>query len=244
MSEYFRERNNRIQAGFALRTGKLLAQYRYLTGSLLPTEKYEATLAICAFQALLTNCYELICAMKHHQREFWSSSIPDIGIGHLGMRRSFVAMNTFPDALTYSEFVEHLRNALSHPTSPDRRPQHPTTGYTTTPDGSGVITQFRFTDSPWIDRGAIHSKALSNNEAIVKRTLESFQRNRAKAAHLDVRNKLGKYQICDGDTLYLPVFIAELPLSALTDLAIELANHLSQPVDEKWDGRTIQRLVA
>ncbi len=113
MGEYFREPNNRIQAGFALHTGKLLAQYRDLTRSLLPTEKYEATLAVCALRALLTNCTELRKAMRRHQREFWDLPVPDIGIGHLGIRRSFVATNTFPCALTYFDFVEHLRNALS-----------------------------------------------------------------------------------------------------------------------------------
>jgi len=243
MTEYFRESNNRIQAGFAQHTGKLLAQYRNLTANLLSTQKYEATLAVCALQALLTNCTELMSAMKRHQRGFWSDPIADIP-GHWGIRRSFVVTNTFPDKLTYDKFITHLRNALSHPASPDKAPQHPTTGYTTLPDGSGVITRFCFTDSPWVDRGCIHSKASSSDENKVKKTLESFLGNKQRADELEVRISLGKYQIYHGNEIYLPVFVAELPLQALTDLAIGLANHLSQPVVESWDGRTIQRLVA
>lgn len=244
MGEYFREPNNRIQAGFALHTGNLLAQYRNLTAELLPNQKYEATLAVCALQALLTNCTELMSSMRRHQRGFWSDPIPDIGQGHWGISRTFVATNTFPDELTYDKFITHLRNALSHPTSPDRAPQHPTTGYTTLPDGSDVISQFRFIDSPWVDRGCIHSKASSSDAEKVKKTLEQFQRSSQGAKALEVKTLQGKYQIYQGSQIYLPVFVAELPLSALTDLAIELANHLSQPVVESWDGRTIQRLVA
>lgn len=243
MSEYFRELPHRIQAGFALHTGKLLVQYRGLTGSLLPTEKYEATLAVCALQAMLTNCTELQKAMRRHQRKFWDDPVPDIGIGHLGIRRSFVATNTFPGALSYFDFVEHLRNSLSHPTSPDKRPQHPTTGYTTIPDESDVIAKFQATDSPWIDRGSILSKASCSDEVKVRDTVEKFKGG-PQVTQLEVRNNLGKFQIYRDNEIYLPVFVAELPLSALTDLAIELANHLSQPVNENWDGRTIQRLVA
>lgn len=244
MGEYFREPNNRIQAGFALHTGNLLAQYRNLTADLLPTQKYEATLAICALQALLTNCTELMNSMKRHQHGFWTDPVPDIGQGYWGISRTFVATNTFPDELTYDRFITHLRNALSHPTSPDKAPQHPTTGYTTLPDGLGVITQFCFTDSPWVDRGCIHSRASSSNEENVKNTLASFQRNNQRANELEIKVIQGKYQVYQGNQIYLPVFVAKLPLSALTDLAIELANHLSQPVVESWDGRTIQRLVA
>jgi len=245
MGEYFREPNNRIQAGFALHTGNLLVQYRNLTAELLSTQKYEATLAVCALQALLTNCTELMSSMKLHQREFWHDPIPDIGQGHWGIKRSFVATNTFPDELTYDKFITHLRNALSHPTSPDKASKHPTTGYTTLPDGSGVITTFCFTDSPWVDRGCIHSKASSSDEGKVNNTLSLFRKkHRQEANELEVRNIQGKCQIYQGNQIYLPVFVAELPLSALTDLAIELANHLSQPVVESWDGRAIQRLVA
>jgi hypothetical protein len=242
--EYFRESTNIIQAGFALHTGKLLVQYRNLTENLRPTQKYEATLAVCALQALLTNCTELMSSMKKHQRGFWSDPIPEIGNGHWGISRSFVVTNTFLDDLTYEEFIKHLRNALSHPTSPDKEPKHPTTGYTTLPDGSGDIAQFRFTDSPWVDRGRVHSKASSPKESLVKTTLERFQKDRPGTNELEVRFIQGKYQIYQGSQIYLTVFIAELPLSALTDLAIELANHLSQPIVESWDGRTIQRLVA
>ncbi len=242
MGEYFRELNNRIQAGFALNTGKLLFQYRSLTANLPPTQKYEATLTICALQALLTTCTELMRAMKRNQPGFWTDPITDIP-GHWGIRRSFIVSNNFPAELTYGGFITHLRNALSHPASPDMAP-HPTTGYTTCLDGSNIIARFCFTNSPWVDRGCIHSMASSLDEEQVKKTLKSFQRNQRGASELKVENIQGKYQIYHGNQIYLPVFVAELPLNALTDLAINLANHMSQPTLANWDGRTIQQLVA
>lgn len=240
--EYFRDPKNRIQAGFALNAGKLLIQYDALTTNLTPSAKFDATLAICVLQALLTNCAELLKAMKADRRGLFREDIPDIPY-QWGIRRSFVKTNTFPDNLTYEKFIEHLRNALSHPTSSEVE-HYPSTGYTTLPDGSGVISTFRFIDSPWVDRGRIHSKASSSDEQKVKRTAEEFERRHGVMSLEVVCNTNGRYEIFRDRQLYLPIFEAELPLVALTELAIGLANHLAQPAVENWDGETVHRLVA
>src|SRR5437762_3545132 len=69
-----------------------------------------------------------------------------------GINLSCVKRNTFsdPPELTSSVFIEHIRNALSHPTYPEKSPRHPSTGYTTMPDGSGIISRLCFIDSPWV----------------------------------------------------------------------------------------------
>jgi hypothetical protein len=180
--------------------------------------------------------------MKRHQQVLFSDVIPDIP-HRWDIKRSFIKRNSFPPALTYTKFLEHLRNALSHPTSPERG-SHPSTGYTTLPDGSGVISFFRFIDSPWVDRGRIHSKASSSNEQKVKRTAEEFERSQGVIGLEVVRNSDGRYEIFCDQQLYLPLFEAELPLAALTELGIGLANHLAQPTVENWDGKTVHRLVA
>lgn len=228
--EYIREPDDKIQADFALNAGKLLAQYGVLTANLKPTEKYDATLTVCALQALLTNCTELMNTRNRQQREFWTDAIPVIP-RHWGIKLSFVVENTFPSDLTYGDFVTHLRNALSHPTSPDKAPNHPTTGYTTLPDGSGIISRFCFTDSPWVDRGRVHSKASSTKEENVIKTVDDFEKQHRPGIGLEVRrNPRGKYEVFRDNQIYLPVFKAELPLAALTEMAIDLANFLAQPV--------------
>lgn len=247
MSEYSRP-NDKIQAGFALHIGKLLTQYRNLTSNLPLDEKYEATLTLCALQALLTNCTELMSSMKKSKRLFWHEPITDIP-RHWGIRTSFVVKDTCLDEpLTYDIFITHLRNALSHPTAPDKKPHLDSSGYTTIPDDTGIITRFRFIDSPWVDQGKLLHRYSSEKEEIVKRSLHLYrhanQRCRPQAHDLEIRKDANKYKIYQGNQIYIPVFIAELPLPDLTDMAIELANHIAQPVQDNWDGKTIRQLVA
>lgn len=241
--EYYRQPNNKIQAGFALHVGNLLKQYGALTANLDPKATYDATLTICALQSLLTTCIELLNAMKENQKAIFASEIPDLP-RLWGIKRSFITRNTFPQPLTYERLLKHLRNSLSHPTSPERG-DFPSTGYSTVPDQSGIISLIRFVDSPWIDCGRTHSKASSSTKAKVVKTVETFERQWGNA-NLEVRcNPTSKkYEVYHGQEIFLPVFEAEFSLSALRDLATGLSNHLAQPTVETWDGSTIHRLVA
>lgn len=240
--EYFRQPNNRIQAGFALNAGNLLVQYQNMMGSIPETSRYEATLVICVFQSLLTNCSELLASMSTHMKDAWQETLPDIP-ARWGLKRKFVTLNTFPVPLTYERFIAHLRNAVSHPTTPDKEPQLPSTGYTTIPGSSGMIENFRFTDSPWVDRGRDHSHYVRRDETKVKGRLDSF--NKKYGCHLEVsRNAAGLYQAMHDGQPYRPIFIAEIPLAGLMNIALELANYLAQPTQENWDGRIVHQLVA
>jgi hypothetical protein len=179
MGEYYREPHNKIQAGFALHAGKLLKQYESL--SKYHKEDYEATLLICILQSLLTICQELINAMKRSRSELWFTPVHDVPL-LLGVSRRFVRKDTFqPYELTYSRFIEHLRNALSHPTSPEKEPYYSSTGYTTLPDNSGIISRFLFVDSPWVIRGEICSRPSSPpNEQKVKEFATAFEQSACK----------------------------------------------------------------
>ena len=240
--EYFRQPNNRIQAGFALNAGNLLVQYQKMMASLPVDSRYEATLVICVFQSLLTNCSELLASMRKGDKPFWNVPLPDIP-SRWGLKRKFVTLDTLPVQLTYERFIEHLRNAVSHPTTPDKKPQLPSTGYTTIPGSSGTIETFRFTDSPWVDRGRDHSQYVSRDETKVKDRLDRFNKN--YGCHLECsRNSAGFYQAMHDGQPYRPIFIAEIPLAGLMNIALELANYLAQPTQENWDGRTMHQLVA
>jgi len=225
-----------------LHAGKLLAQYDSLVKH--QRENYEATLLVCTLQSLLTICKELIDATKEHRKELWSATVYDFP-GWLGMSRRFVKRDTFcPCELTYDRFIEHLRNAVSHPTSSEKRPFHPSTGYTTVPDYSGTISRFLFIDSPWVHRGEADSRACSSNEERVKDFAGRFQTKYPSVGITVRRESQGKYQIYKDEKVYIPVFEIEFSIVSLRSLMIELANYLAQPTIDHWDGKTIQRLVA
>lgn len=244
--EYARQFDG-VQAGHALRAGKLLVQYRSLARGLPPREQYDATLAVCILQSLLTKCDELLKYMESEriQRQFFDQAIEG-GVIAWGLKRSFIATDTFPEVLTLARFLEHLRNALSHP-APDAPFELKPTGYTTTDDSSGLITSFRFTDSPWVKKGGRDYKGplplSTENEA--KGKLKQFHREHKVDQYLEVvRQPDGTFELAREGTLYWPVFEVVLPLPTLVDLAIALANHLAQHTVENWDKRTIRELVA
>jgi len=240
--EYYRQPNNRIQAGFALNAGKLLVQYQTMMAPLPAASRYEATLVICVFQSLLTNCSELLASMKKGDKASWNEPLPDIS-SKWGLQRKFVTRDNFPAPLTYKRFISHLRNAVSHPTTPSKEPQLPSTGYTTIPGSSGMIETFRFTESPWVYRGEDFRSYVNKKETTVKRSLDRF--NKEYGCHLECsRNSEGLYRAMQDGQPYRPIFIAEIPLAGLMNIALELANYLAQPTQENWDGRTVRQLVA
>lgn len=184
--------------------------------------------------------------MRDHQKGIWQEPVRHIP-SSIGVSLSWVKRNTFPldgIELTHSKFIEHLRDALSHPTFPEKRPLHPSTGYTTVPDKTGTISRFRFINSPWVDRGEIKSHYCGNNEELLRQEADRFC-SKHQCGELEVRqNSKGKYQIFLGDKPYLPVFEAELSIEDLKSFAAELANYLAQPTREDWDGRSVVHLVA
>lgn len=241
--EYFRQPENQIQAGFALRSGKLLAQYINLRDELKPEERYDATLTVCVLQALLTTCSELRKTMENQRKRDFRTVLagtPD----RWGLCRDFIREDTFPqaEAPKAGRVLDHLRNALSHPTLAVAQ-DPPSTGYSTVLDGSEAISKFRFTDSPWIDKGKVFRRACSDDRAKVEALSKQFQD--AYGPHdLEVRLASGLYRIYRGDRPYLPVFVLELPLEAMVGLALNLANYLAQPANDQWDGQGIVQLVA
>jgi len=155
--EWYRE-GSVVRAGLALNAFRLLRQYDLLSKDRAPDEQYEATLALCVLQSLLTNCWEFHKSLNDRQRKEQFESVfttvdsllqdPDVSVE-----------NRFPGEFTPSDVLEHLRNALSHPALRDTSP--PTTGYTTVLDPSGLVTRLRFIDSPDLNsKGNLTQEAL------------------------------------------------------------------------------------
>ncbi len=244
MTEYVRSNEGKIQADLALRVGRLLRQYGDLTRDLREEKKYDTTLLICALQTLLANCSELLKAMKDRDRVMWRTEINN-GIDALGINRNFDIQCNFPGVLTRERFVNHLRNAVSHPTYPDHTPHHQSTGYTTMPDDTGIISKIVFVDSPWIDRGRFHSLATSKRQETVEKCKNKLITDYGNDIELNVvQNLRGKYEVRTGDVPYYPTFKAVGSVSQLKMFAIELANYIAQPTREDWDGKTIHSLIA
>lgn len=142
--EYERE-EGLIRSGFALHAWRLLKQYDALSRDLHPSQKYDATLTLCVLQSLLTNCYELYMYLDKKSPQVLGAL--DGHVQALLADPKVEVASTFPgEVLSARKLIEHIRNALSHPTM--RVTDPPTTGYTTIVDGSGQIVRMRFTDSP------------------------------------------------------------------------------------------------
>src|SRR5690349_20756716 len=89
--------------------------------------------------------------MTHTERRalrVFDKSIDDLGCPW-GIHPRMVTVNSFcRSPLRISDFLNHLRNSLSHPMTAPQPSELPTTGYTTLPDGTGVISRYQFTTSP------------------------------------------------------------------------------------------------
>ena len=241
--DYFKQEGNKIRAGLALDAGKLLVQYGKLTNHLPPEKKYDATLTLCVLQCLLTNCIELLAAMEIDQKAFFKETIKDVP-HRWGLTRSFITCNTFPIEVTLEGVLEHLRHAVSHPTSSESS-KFSSTGYTTSPDASGLVSVFRFTDSPWVKNGGEKSLALSTDKGNLRSRIKRFEKEHSLSGYLAVSPQPdGTFSIVHEGELFMPIFTIELPLPALVDLTRSLANHLAQPALEQWDGKLIHQLVA
>jgi len=218
MTEYFRLPGNQIQAGFALNAGKLLTQYCSLTRELPFDKKYEATLAICVLQSLLTNCTELLRAMEDHQRQFFKQAITDER-PCWALTRSLIMENSFPGDVTLERMLIHMRNALSHPTAAEPTAL-PATGFTTSNDPSTRVSAFRLTDSPWVKDGALHWPALPMTEKKAGAKIDAFEEEYRGSGYLDVVGSDGQFRIARDGKPYLPVFVVELPLVVVINLAV------------------------
>lgn len=137
-----------MRAGVALHMGRLLAQYEGLTRDMPPGLRHEATLTICVLQSLLTNCWELYRYLGSRKHSRMLGPIYDF-VDSLLDEEDVEVVSVFPDEeqpMKPRVLIEHLRNAMSHPTVIHTDPE--TTGYTSVKDGSGYIARIRFTDSP------------------------------------------------------------------------------------------------
>lgn len=154
MTEYVPTSDGQIHADFARRAGLILLQYEQLTRGLVPSERFEATLAISLLQALLTSFVEL-SRTNPRRREFdellrlpIEAAPPRLGLNPSAIRWSW----SREGALTYRYVIEAIRNSLSHPTPQRLGLPFKTTGYTAKATSDGDIDGYSFVQSPWVSK--------------------------------------------------------------------------------------------
>lgn len=242
--EYQRQLDS-IQADFALRAGGLLVDYDQVK---VDGKKFEGTLTVCVLQSLLTQCSELIQYLQAHGPtvEFFSRPITDCA-SDWGLSTGLVREYTFPSPLTLARLLEHMRNAVSHPSFDGSGADHVPTGFTTTDAGAGApIAAYVFTDSPWVKSGRrwFRKSLPFPKENEVSGLAKQWHRTYGVNDFLATRaSPEGGFDLYRGDQIYWPVFQIELSIAALRHLTLELANYLGQKTLPGWDGRTVDRLL-
>ena len=238
--EYHRDPKNQIQADIAYRLGMISNQYRAL--SALEKKDFSVTLDVCILQNLLVTCTELINLMSRHERQLKYLTADIEKAPSWGLRLDMIDINTFRGQLTVEVIFRRLRNALSHPTVLDIKARFPSTGYTTMPDVSGTISRYCFVNSP--DTKNNRPRRFPNQE-------KAESELKTARDHGDMPKDVGVITVEDGqfcfgrgDKPFARVFKMYLTGEEIYALVIGLSNHLAQPIQEKWDGVTVARLVA
>jgi len=231
--EYFRTETGQIYADIAYRLGRIITQYEKLN---LSEKEFEATLYIAVLQNLLTNCSE-------HTQGMMQSRIflKDIESVDWGLKESCWVKNTYKEDRIMKNFIQRLRNAMSHPTEADLRNEGGclSTGYTTLKDNSGIIKKFKFIDSP--DIKSNRQMSFSDEEK-VKAHIKRYKRTFPENIHYTERGS--KYIVTLNSEPFIRISIIELSVEELASVVKNLANYLAQPIQKDWDGKTIKLLSA
>jgi hypothetical protein len=220
--EYFTSENGQIQADIAYRLGKIIVQYERMNFQF--QENFDSTLHIATLQNVLTSCVELFNNLKELPKYNDLYSIKGKSINDncfIELKESMIIKNTFNNIITIDWLLRCLRNSLSHPTFIDIDSITPSTGYTTIPDGSGIIKKYLFVASP------------DTKKNIAKRFDKLEKLNKyAKKEEYQFEYKLinGFYYITNPRYIIL-----ELTNDELKNIALNICTFLAQPVQKNWD---------
>ncbi len=146
MGQYWRESQGFIQSDLAFRLGKIILQYDAVY-PISSVGSYNSSLYLSALQTLLTTCNELI-----HNNDFefplrdsyFNILTPITQSNQFGLHQGMIIENTFgSNRPKCSVLLNHLRNAMSHPTITDHESKDAGSGYTSLNEGE-VITKYLF----------------------------------------------------------------------------------------------------
>jgi hypothetical protein len=146
MGQYWRENKSYIQSDLAYRLGKIILQYD-AAYPIASESNFNSSLYLASLQTLLTTCNELI-----HKNDFefpFRDSFYNILTqidkrNQFGLNGEMIIENTFSRGIPKcSVFLNHLRNAMSHPTITNHESENASSGYTSINEGA-IITKYLF----------------------------------------------------------------------------------------------------
>jgi hypothetical protein len=229
--DWYRDPTNQAEARFALNAALLLDDYakpREGQGR----ESYDATLTICVFQALLTNCTELLQAMNKADCGDFKKGLPETK-PDWGFAETTIDEWNFGQPSLYRALV-NMRNGLSHPLPRELSPEIMCSGFTAiAARPAGPITSVRIKSAPWVDKGRrvdwVTARCREDAEEILKRQLKKF---RPVAGELKVLEMVdGTFDLGVAGSQFQPHFVINFPLDGLKSLARHLSLWLAQTVN-------------
>jgi hypothetical protein len=216
--EYIHTDDCQIRSDIAFRLGMIIMQYEKSIGS-NDIKNFNSTLHISVLQTLLTNCLEILREIKfiNEKYDFFDIETPLIDENFYGIKNKSIISNSIYDTVTLHKVLISLRNALSHPTSINIMSEFPSTGYTTVKDGSNIISEYIFVDSP----------DVKNNRAKYFKNIDE----------LESHKRMKKGTVYDYNSLKIVprVFKIKLDVNELKTLTLNLSIVLAQPVQENWN---------
>lgn len=236
--EYYRDHKSQIYADMAYRLGKIVTQYEKFV---LNEDKFESTLYISVLQSLIVYGNEHIKNMSRREKmnSIFRKNISEID---WGVDDKCWKINTYDEEKNLINFVKRLRNPLSHPTLININSEYPSTGFTTIKDDSYIINNFRFVDSP--DTRYNRPKEYSENR--IKKLIQDRNNKFPEGiSHERISNDSNqKCKLILGGKQFIRISIIDLHKEQLGKFTKCLANYLAQPIQENWDGSTINNLIA
>ncbi len=216
--EYIHTDDCQIRSDIAFRLGKVILQYEKNI-QLNDVMNYSSTLYISVLQTLLTNCLEILREIKfiNEKYDFFDIEKPLNDENFYGIKNKSIVLNSIYETVTLHKVLISLRYALSHPTKINLMSEFPSTGYTTIKDGSNIISEYIFVDSP----------DVKNNRAKSFNNITELERH--KKLNKDANYNYEKLEI-------IPRMIKiKLGVKELKTLSLNLSTVLSQPVQENWN---------
>lgn len=216
--EYIHTDDCQIRSDIAFRLGKIILQYEESI-HVNDIMNYSSTLYISVLQTLLTNCLEILreIKFKNEKYEFFDIDQELSDENYYGIKHQSILSNSIYKSISLHMVLKSLRNALSHPTSINMKSEFPSTGYTTIKNGSNIISEYIFVDSPDVKNNRPKSFNSLNE-------LEAHKKNNKDAIY-----NIEKLEIIPR------IIIIKLGVQELKTLTLNLSIVLSQPVQENWD---------